>query len=115
MSYTDQLGSPESINDRHLTNRNTNRYSVTTLFSMVAEQDVEVEDYLARGKDFCSIQKQRCPQKGCLLSDSQIALLIQNRMALDEQRKVEQTLKEVDLPRRPQAAAIIQPLFLAPI
>ncbi|THU84382.1 hypothetical protein K435DRAFT_806730 [Dendrothele bispora CBS 962.96] len=59
MSYTDQLGSPESINDRHLTNRNTNRYSVTTLFSMVAEQDVEVEDYLARdlkGKIFAQFK-----------------------------------------------------------
>jgi len=34
---------------RRLTNRNTNRYSVTALFSMAAEQDVEVEDDLARG------------------------------------------------------------------
>jgi len=49
MSYTDQPGSPGSINGRRLTNRNTNRYSVTALFSMAAEQDVEVEDDLARG------------------------------------------------------------------
>jgi len=35
---------------RRGTNRNTNRYSVTALFSMAAEQDVEVEDDLARGK-----------------------------------------------------------------
>ena len=34
---------------RRLTNRNNNRYSVTALFSMAAEQDVEVEDDLARG------------------------------------------------------------------
>ena len=32
-----------------LSNRNTNRYSVTALYSMAAEQDVEVEDDLARG------------------------------------------------------------------
>lgn len=39
---------PDSMAKR-LTNRNTNRYSVTALFSMAAEQDVEVEDDLARG------------------------------------------------------------------
>ena len=38
---------------RRLTNRNTNRYSVTALFSMAAEQDVEVEDELARGAYQC--------------------------------------------------------------
>lgn len=37
------------MGSRRLTNRNTNRYSVTALFSMAAEQDVEVEDELARG------------------------------------------------------------------
>lgn len=48
MSYTaTEPGSPGSL--RRLTNRNTNRYSVTALFSMAAEQDVEVEDDLARG------------------------------------------------------------------
>ncbi len=49
MSYPDQPGSPSGLSTRRLTNRNTNRYSVTALFSMVAEQDVEVEDDLARG------------------------------------------------------------------
>ncbi len=48
MSY-DQPGSPGSMSGRRHTNRNTNRYSVTALFSMAAEQDVEVEDELARG------------------------------------------------------------------
>lgn len=33
-----------------MNNRNTNRYSVTALYSMAAEQDVEVEDDLARGE-----------------------------------------------------------------
>lgn len=50
MSYPDQPASPGSMSGgRRLTNRNTNRYSVTALFSMAAENDVEVEDDLARG------------------------------------------------------------------
>lgn len=40
------------MSGRRHTNRNTNRYSVTALFSMAAEQDVEVEDELARGASF---------------------------------------------------------------
>ena len=52
MSYSDYPSSPQSpggMSARRLTNRNTNRYSVTALFSMAAEQDVEVEDELGRG------------------------------------------------------------------
>ena len=52
MSYSDYPTSPQSpggMSTRRLTNRNTNRYSVTALFSMAAEQDVEVEDELGRG------------------------------------------------------------------
>jgi Ras GTPase-activating-like protein IQGAP2/3 len=50
MSY-DNLMSPGagSMSSKRLTNRNTNRYSVTALFSMAAEQDVDVEDELGRG------------------------------------------------------------------
>lgn len=48
MSYPEPI-SPGGMSSRRLTNRNTNRYSVTALFSMAAEQDVEVEDELARG------------------------------------------------------------------
>lgn len=47
MSYTPE--SPGGLSTKRITNRNTNRYSVTALFSMAAEQDVEVEDDLARG------------------------------------------------------------------
>jgi hypothetical protein len=32
-----------------LSTRNTNRYSVTQLYSMAAENDTEIEDELARG------------------------------------------------------------------
>ena len=87
MSYVDQPTSPGAMSARRLTNRNTNRYSVTALFSMAAEQDVEVEDDLARGmiwvpvlllltslngvystkaatrsqgQDFCAIQEELC-------------------------------------------------------
>ena len=52
MAYPDQPASPGMSSTRRLTNRNTNRYSVTALFSMAAEQDVEVEDDLARGSYF---------------------------------------------------------------
>ncbi len=51
-SYSDLPTSPQtpgSMSSRRVTNRNTNRYSVTALFSMAAEQDVEVEDELGRG------------------------------------------------------------------
>lgn len=47
MSYPEP--SSPSMSSRRHTNRNTNRYSVTALFSMAAEQDVDVEDDLARG------------------------------------------------------------------
>jgi hypothetical protein len=85
MAYPDTPTSPGGISARRLTNRNTNRYSVTALFSMAAEQDVEVEDDLARGtyyystfcvplslnnspeastgperKDFCTVQEEFC-------------------------------------------------------
>lgn len=53
MSYVDLPNSPQTpssmTSPRRVTNRNTNRYSVTALFSMAAEQDVEVEDELGRG------------------------------------------------------------------
>ena len=58
-AYYDQPGSPGSMPSRRLTNRNTNRYSVTHLFSMAAEQDMEVQDELARGT-FYSILLNRC-------------------------------------------------------
>ena len=49
MSAFTEYSASSPMSSRRLTNRNTNRYSVTALFSMAAEQDVEVEDDLARG------------------------------------------------------------------
>jgi len=95
MSYPEQPGSPGSVS-RRLTNRNTNRYSVTALFSMAAEQDVEVEDELAKAqkrlrdlKGRISAQSKRnfVLERDVRYLDSRIALLIQNRMALDEVRR----------------------------
>ncbi|KAF9557409.1 Rho GTPase activation protein [Agrocybe pediades] len=105
MSYTEPPSSPSMSSARRLTNRNTNRYSVTALFSMAAEQDVEVEDDLARaqkrlrdlkGKISAQSKKNFVLERDVRYLDSRIALLIQNRMALDEQREVERTLEEVD-------------------
>lgn len=44
-----------SFHGRRMTNRMTNRYSVTAMYSMAAEQDVEVEDELARGESVLRI------------------------------------------------------------
>lgn len=121
MAYPDQPSSPGMSSPRRMTNRNTNRYSVTALFSMAAEQDVEVEDDLARGS--CSgalfmpnylpmtviktAQKRLRDLKGRISAqskknfvlerdvrylDSRIALLIQNRMALDEVSSLEKRI-----------------------
>ncbi|KAI5998670.1 ras GTPase-activating protein [Pisolithus albus] len=106
MAFVDQQPtSPGSVMGRRLTNRNTNRYSVTALFSMAAEQDVEVEDDLARaqkrlrdlkGKISSQSKKNFVLERDVRYLDSRIALLIHNRMAEDEQREVERTLEEVD-------------------
>ncbi|KAF9514931.1 hypothetical protein BS47DRAFT_1484790 [Hydnum rufescens UP504] len=103
MSYT-EVSSPGGMSKR-LTNRNTNRYSVTALFSMAAEQDVEVEDDLARAQKRLRELKSRISaqsKKNFVLDrdvrylDTRIALLIQNRMALDERVEVEKHLEDMD-------------------
>lgn len=74
-------------------NRNTNRYSVTALYSLAAENDLEVEDDLARaqkrlrelkGRISTQSKKNFVLERDVRYLDSRIALLIQNRMALDE-------------------------------
>ncbi|KAN0065676.1 RasGAP protein [Thecaphora frezii] len=88
-----------------LSNRNTNRYSVTALYSMAAEQDVEVEDDLARaqkrlrelkGRISAQSKKNFVLERDVRYLDSRIALLIANRMALDEQTEVASTLEDAD-------------------
>ncbi|CAJ0645056.1 2078_t:CDS:2 [Entrophospora sp. SA101] len=85
--------------------RTSNRYSVTALYSMATEQDVEVEDELARAQRILrdlKIKISSQSKKNFVLErdvrylDSRIALLIQNRMALDEKQEVESHLEETD-------------------
>ncbi|KAK4689403.1 Ras GTPase-activating-like protein IQGAP2/3, partial [Tremellales sp. Uapishka_1] len=105
-SGLDALPSPTPSSTRRLTNRMTNRYSVNAMYSLAAEQDVEVEDELAKAQKRLRDLKSRISaqsKKNFVLErdvrylDSRIALLIQNRMAADEQREVAQTLEEVDV------------------
>lgn len=109
-SISNGAGGGSSNLSRRLTaasmnNRNTNRYSVTALYSMAAEQDVEVEDDLARaqkrlrelkGRISAQSKKNFVLERDVRYLDSRIALLIANRMALDEQSEVASTLEETE-------------------
>ncbi|BFZ59103.1 RasGAP protein [Saitoella coloradoensis] len=77
--------------------RTSKRYSVTALYSMAAENDVEVQDDLAKAqrklrdlktKISSQSKKNFVLERDVRYLDSRIALLIQNRMALDEQNEV---------------------------
>ncbi|KAJ3277475.1 glyceraldehyde-3-phosphate dehydrogenase 1 [Borealophlyctis nickersoniae] len=81
------------------------RYSVAALWSMAAENDVEVDDELTKAQRRLRELKTRISaqsKKNFLLErdvrylDSRIALLIQNRMALDEQQEVAAHLEELE-------------------
>jgi Ras GTPase-activating-like protein IQGAP2/3 len=83
----------------------TNRYSVNAMYSLAAEQDVDIEDDLARAQKRLRELKARISaqsKKNFVLErdvrylDSRIALLIQNKMAAEEKRQVAETLEEVD-------------------
>ncbi|KAL1924961.1 uncharacterized protein VTP21DRAFT_4615 [Calcarisporiella thermophila] len=85
--------------------RMSNRYSVNALYSMAAERDVEVEDDLARAQKRLRELKSKISsqsKKNFVLErdvrylDSRIALLIQNRMALDEQNAVSEHLDDTE-------------------
>lgn len=82
-----------------------NRYSVNAVFSMAAEQDVEVEDELARTQKRLRDLKSRISaqsKKNFVLErdvrylDSRIALLIQNRMGGEEKSKIAETLDDAE-------------------
>lgn len=75
------------------------------MYSLAAEQDIEVEDDLGRAQKRLRDLKARISsqsKKNFVLErdvrylDTRIALLIQNRMAVDEKRQVVETLEEVD-------------------
>ncbi|KAG0749236.1 hypothetical protein G6F62_000130 [Rhizopus arrhizus] len=83
--------------------RGSKRYSVSVFYSMAAEQDVEVEDELARAqkrlrelKTKISTQSKKnfMRERDVRFLDARIGLLIQNRIALDEQNEVVCRLEE---------------------
>ncbi|KAG0177544.1 glyceraldehyde-3-phosphate dehydrogenase 1 [Apophysomyces sp. BC1034] len=85
------------------TGRGSKRYSVSVFYSMAAEQDVEVEDDLAQAqrklrelKAKISTQSKRnfMRERDVRFLDSRIGLLIQSRMALEEQHEVASRLEE---------------------
>ncbi|CAG8622608.1 12354_t:CDS:10 [Funneliformis caledonium] len=85
--------------------RSSTRYSVTALYSIAAEHDVEVEDDLAKAQRRLRDLKSRISaqsKKNFVLErdvrylDSRIALLIANRMALDEKQEMESHFEESD-------------------
>ena len=105
MPYPSPSPLSPSASSHRLTNRMTNRYSVNAMYSLAAEQDIEVEDDLGRAQRRLRDLKARISsqsKKNFVLErdvrylDSRIALLIQNRMAADETRQVAETLEEVD-------------------
>ncbi|KAI8808428.1 ras GTPase-activating protein [Cladochytrium replicatum] len=82
------------------------RYSVAALWSMAAENDAEVDDELTKAqrrlrelKSKISTQSKKnfVLERDVRYLDSRIALLIQNRIALDEQQQVERQLEELEL------------------
>ncbi|KAI9022331.1 Rho GTPase activation protein [Phycomyces nitens] len=83
--------------------RGSNRYSVSVLYSMAAEQDNEVEDELAqaqrqlrdlKSKISAQSKKNFVLERDVRYLDSRIALLIQNRIALAEQNEMASHLEE---------------------
>ncbi|KAF2147284.1 uncharacterized protein K452DRAFT_282277 [Aplosporella prunicola CBS 121167] len=97
-----------SSHDGSRSTRQSKRYSVTALYlSMSAkEKDLEIEDELAKAQKVLRELKARISsqskknfvlEKDVRYLDSRIALLIQNRMALEEQNEVASHLEETEL------------------
>ncbi|KAJ3150962.1 glyceraldehyde-3-phosphate dehydrogenase 1 [Geranomyces michiganensis] len=100
-----QNGLPLGNNGSNSASAGERRYSVAALWSMAAENDVEVDDELTKAQRRLRDLKTRISaqsKKNFLLErdvrylDSRIALLIQNRMALDEQQEVASHLEEIE-------------------
>ncbi|KAI8988672.1 Rho GTPase activation protein [Pilobolus umbonatus] len=88
---------------RSKSGRSSKRYSVSAFYSMAAEQDNEVEDELAqaqrslrdlKSKISAQSKKNFVLERDVRYLDSRIALLIQNRIALDEQNEMASHLEE---------------------
>lgn len=94
-----------SVNDGSRSARQSKRYSVTALYLSISanERDLEIEDDLAKaqkilrelkGKISSQSKKNFVLEKDVRYLDSRIALLIQNRMALEEQNEVASHLED---------------------
>ncbi|KAI8967074.1 Rho GTPase activation protein [Mycotypha africana] len=88
---------------RSSSGRGSKRYSVSVFYSMAAEQDVEVQDDLAQAqkrlrelKNKISTQSKKnfMRERDVRFLDARIGLLIQNRMALEEQHEVASRLED---------------------
>ncbi|KAJ2618479.1 RasGAP protein, partial [Coemansia sp. RSA 1290] len=85
--------------------RSSRRYSVTALYSIVAERDEEVSDELSeahrklrelKGQISTQSKKNFLLERDVRYLDSRIALLIQNRMAADEVKELSSHLEDVN-------------------
>ncbi|KAG0770545.1 hypothetical protein G6F57_002891 [Rhizopus arrhizus] len=92
--------------NRAKSGRGSKRYSVSAFYSIAAEQDSEIEDELAQAqrglrelKSKISVQSKKnfVLERDVRYLDSRIALLIQNRIALDEQNEMATHLEEYGL------------------
>ncbi|KAJ2849251.1 RasGAP protein [Coemansia brasiliensis] len=85
--------------------RSSRRYSVTALYSIVAERDEEVSDELSeaqrnlrelKGQISTQSKKNFLLERDVRYLDSRIALLIQNRMAADEVKELSSHLEDIN-------------------
>ncbi|KAJ2517651.1 RasGAP protein [Coemansia sp. RSA 2049] len=99
--HSNRSGSIQNSSDA---DRSSRRYSVTALYSIVAERDEEVSDELSEAqrklrelKSQISAQSKRnfLLERDVRYLDSRIALLIQNRMAADEVKELSSHLEDV--------------------
>ncbi|KAJ2776496.1 RasGAP protein [Coemansia javaensis] len=101
---SDRSGSKRSSFQAADGDRGSRRYSVTALYSIVAERDEEVADELSgaqrslrelKGQISAQSKKNFLLERDVRYLDSRIALLIQNRMAADEVRELSSHLEDV--------------------
>jgi Ras GTPase-activating-like protein IQGAP2/3 len=94
-----------SVNAESRSARQSNRYSMTALYLSISanERDLEIEDDLAKAQKILRELKAKISsqskknfvlEKDVRYLDSRIALLIQNRMALEEQNEVASHLED---------------------
>ncbi|KAJ8331453.1 hypothetical protein BDV3_000754 [Batrachochytrium dendrobatidis] len=97
---------PSSIKTADGLKSRDSRYSLAALWSMAAENDVEVDDELTKAQKKLRDLKLRISsqskrnfvlERDVRYLDSRIALLIQNRMALSEQQEVASHLEELEM------------------